>query len=62
MRRVVLAVGTQRGLFLLDSAVGRRRWTTTGPLRSDDGGAKWKRINSWGASYVGASMPSEVFT
>ena len=31
-RRVILSVGTKRGLFLLESGVGRKRWKVTGPL------------------------------
>jgi hypothetical protein len=30
--RVVLSVGTKRGLFLIESGSGRKRWTVTGPL------------------------------
>ena len=31
-KRVILSVGTKRGLFLLESGTGRRRWKITGPL------------------------------
>lgn len=31
-RRVILTVGTKRGLFLLESGTGRKRWKVTGPL------------------------------
>jgi hypothetical protein len=31
-RRVILTVGTKRGLFLLESTAGRKRWKVTGPL------------------------------
>jgi len=31
-KRVVLSVGTKRGLFLLESGSGRKRWKVTGPL------------------------------
>jgi hypothetical protein len=31
-RKVVLSVGTKRGLFLLESGTGRKRWKVTGPL------------------------------
>lgn len=31
-RRVVLSVGTKRGLFLLESGAARRQWKITGPL------------------------------
>ncbi len=31
-RRVILSVGTKRGLFLLESTTGRKRWKVTGPL------------------------------
>ena len=31
-RRVLLSVGTKRGLFLLESSGGRKRWNITGPL------------------------------
>lgn len=31
-RRAILTVGTKRGLFLLESGVGRRSWKVTGPL------------------------------
>jgi len=31
-KRVVLSVGTKRGLFLLESGTGRKRWQVTGPL------------------------------
>ncbi len=31
-RRVLLTVGTKRGLFLLESGIGRKRWKITGPL------------------------------
>ena len=30
--RVILTVGTKRGLFLLESTKGRGRWKVTGPL------------------------------
>ncbi len=30
-RRVILTVGTKRGLFLLESGTGRKRWTVSGP-------------------------------
>ncbi len=30
--RVILCVGTKRGLFLLESGKGRKRWKVTGPL------------------------------
>lgn len=30
-RRVVLSVGTKRGLFLVESGIGRRRWSVRGP-------------------------------
>jgi len=31
-KKVVLSVGTKRGLFLLESNTGRARWSVTGPL------------------------------
>lgn len=31
-KKVILSVGTKRGLFLLESGTGRRRWKVTGPL------------------------------
>lgn len=31
-RRVILTVGTKRGLFLLESGVGRKRWKVSGPF------------------------------
>ena len=31
-KRVILSVGTKRGLFLLESTGGRKRWKVTGPL------------------------------
>jgi len=31
-KKVILSVGTKRGLFLLESSSGRRRWKVTGPL------------------------------
>ena len=31
-KRVILTVGTKRGLFLLESGLGRKRWKVTGPL------------------------------
>ena len=31
-KRVILSVGTKRGLFLLESGTGRKRWKVTGPL------------------------------
>ena len=31
-KRIILSVGTKRGLFLLESGIGRNRWTVTGPL------------------------------
>ena len=31
-KRVILSVGTKRGLFLLESTSGRKRWKVTGPL------------------------------
>ena len=31
-KRVILSVGTKRGLFLLESSSGRKRWKVTGPL------------------------------
>jgi hypothetical protein len=31
-KRVILSVGTKRGLFLLESGTARRRWKVTGPL------------------------------
>lgn len=31
-KRVVLSVGTKRGLFLLESSSGRKRWKINGPL------------------------------
>ena len=31
-KKVILSVGTKRGLFLLESGVGRKRWNVTGPL------------------------------
>ena len=31
-RKVILSVGTKRGLFLLESSGGRKRWKVTGPL------------------------------
>lgn len=31
-KRVVVSVGTKRGLFLLESSTGRKRWKITGPL------------------------------
>ncbi|MHC4940041.1 MAG: WD40/YVTN/BNR-like repeat-containing protein [Planctomycetota bacterium] len=31
-KRVILSVGTKRGLFLLESNTGRKRWKVTGPL------------------------------
>jgi len=31
-RKVILSVGTKRGLFLLESSGSRKRWTVTGPL------------------------------
>lgn len=31
-KRVILSVGTKRGLFLLESSTARRRWKVTGPL------------------------------
>jgi len=31
-KRVILSVGTKRGLFLLESNAGRKRWKVTGPL------------------------------
>ena len=40
-RRVVLTVGTKRGLFLLESGVGRKRWKVTGPL-----------LKGWGVPYA----------
>ena len=30
--RVILSVGTKRGLFLMESGKSRKRWTTTGPF------------------------------
>ena len=30
-RRVVLSVGTKQGLFLVESGIGRRRWSVRGP-------------------------------
>lgn len=36
--------------------------SAAGAFRTDDGGAKWKTINSCVASYVGAPEQSEVFT
>ena len=31
-RRIILTVGTKRGLFLLESTIGRKNWKVTGPL------------------------------
>ncbi|MEM8882625.1 MAG: hypothetical protein AAGD14_00980 [Planctomycetota bacterium] len=31
-KRVILSVGTKRGLFLLESNGGRRKWKISGPL------------------------------
>jgi hypothetical protein len=31
-RRVILSVGTKRGVFLLESGPGRKRWKVSGPL------------------------------
>ena len=31
-RRLILTVGTKRGLFLLESTTGRKKWKITGPL------------------------------
>ena len=31
-KRVILTVGTKRGLFLLEATKGRGRWKVTGPL------------------------------
>ncbi|MEE8104075.1 MAG: hypothetical protein V3T86_00920 [Planctomycetota bacterium] len=31
-KKVILSVGTKRGLFLLESGTGRKRWKITGPL------------------------------
>lgn len=31
-KRVILSVGTKRGLFLLEAGAGRKRWQVTGPL------------------------------
>jgi hypothetical protein len=31
-KRVILSIGTKRGLFLLESGKGRRKWKVTGPL------------------------------
>lgn len=31
-KRVILSVGTKRGLFLLESTTGRKRWSVSGPF------------------------------
>ena len=31
-KRVVLSVGTKRGLFLLESGIGRKKWKVSGPF------------------------------
>lgn len=31
-KRIILSVGTKRGLFLLQSGIGRKRWKVEGPL------------------------------
>lgn len=49
----------------LDPHDESRMWvaiSAAGAFRTDDGGAKWKPVNSCVASYVGAPEQSEVFT
>jgi len=59
-KRVILSVGTKRGLFLLESGSGRKRWKVTGPLMKG-WTVPYAVIDTRGAPRLHASASSFTF-
>lgn len=59
-RRVILSVGTKRGLFLLESTTGRKRWKVTGPLMKG-WSVPYAFIDTRGTPRIHASASSYTF-
>jgi hypothetical protein len=59
-KRVILSVGTKRGLFLLESGSGRKRWKVTGPLLKG-WTVPYAVIDTRGAPRLHASASSYTF-
>ena len=59
-KRVILSVGTKRGLFLLESGTGRKRWKITGPLMKG-WTVPYAVIDTRGAPRLHASASSYTF-
>ena len=59
-KRVIVCVGTKRGLFLLESGGGRRRWKITGPLLKG-WAVPYAFIDTRGAARLHAAASSHTF-